>query len=137
METTPDPFFTPLTGTAAGGTKGAGHSRSGEGRSGAMASCDRVLVGPPRAELERVLREAVTAANRKGHQRLLPWPPDGHEGLLAEAEAAAEGWHQWNGGEGQVRSGESRSIVVLAWWTDLMGRKHYRVVGRRGRFGRP
>src|SRR5262249_58585963 len=36
-----------------------------------------------------------------------------------------------------ARSGEGRSAVVLAWWTDRAGRKHHRVVGRHGSFNRP
>jgi WD40 repeat protein len=102
-----------------------------------MPTYDRVLIQPTRVDLERALHEAVTAANRRGQQRLLSWPPADQPGVLARLEAAPEGHHQWNGGEGEGRSSQqSRSVVVLAWWTDLVGRKHCRVVGRRGRFNR-
>src|SRR4051794_31159945 len=101
-----------------------------------MASCDRVLVQPTRDELERVLHEAVTAANRRGQQRLLGWPPEDCALVLAQLASTPEGHHQWNGGGPGGRSSDSRSVVVLAWWTDLVGRKHCRVVGRRGRFNR-
>jgi hypothetical protein len=53
------------------------------------------------------------------------------------ADRAAEGWRQWNGGEGKARSWEARSALALAWWTDPLGRKHCRVLARRGRFARP
>src|SRR5207302_2382916 len=29
------------------------------------------------------------------------------------------------------------SVVGLAWWTDHVGRKHFRVVGHRAKFNRP
>src|SRR5262249_38712384 len=38
---------------------------------------------------------------------------------------------------GPARPGEARSAVALAWWSDLVGRKHHRVVGRCGSFNRP
>src|SRR2546421_9598183 len=85
----------------------------------AMASCARVLAQPTRDELERVLHEAVTAANRRGQQRLLGWPPDDFSAVLGRLEATTEGHHQWNGGGPGGRSSDSRSVVVLAWWTDL------------------
>jgi WD40 repeat protein len=56
--------------------------------------------------------------------------------LPAQLQQAA-GYRQWNGGDGPARSGEGRSIVALAWWTDRAGRKHHRVVGRHGTFSRP
>jgi hypothetical protein len=102
-----------------------------------MTSYDRVLIQPARAELEQALGAAVTAAKGGGRLRLLRWPLDGCPAFLDEVEGRPEGWRQWNGGEGRGRSGASRAVVVLAWWTDAVGRKHYRVVGRRGNFTRP
>jgi hypothetical protein len=102
-----------------------------------MTSYDRVLIQPASAELEQALGAAVTAANARGRMRLLRWPLEGCPAFLDEAEGRPEGWRQWNGGAGRGRSGESRSVVALAWWTDAVGRTHYRIVGRRGDFTRP
>src|SRR5438046_203072 len=108
-----------------------------KGRQAIMPRYDRVLIQPTRTDLERALLEAATAANRRGQQRLLSWPPTDQQRVLDRVDATAEGHHQWNGGESEGRSAQqSRSVVVLAWWTDLIGRKHCRVVGRRGRFNR-
>src|SRR5262245_52674513 len=102
-----------------------------------MAHYDTVRIDPGPDELERALREAVTAANDRRRQRLVPWPLPGHAGLFDEVAAKSQGWRQWNGGEGPARPGEARSAVALAWWSDLVGRKHHRVVGRCGPFNRP
>jgi hypothetical protein len=102
-----------------------------------MARYDRVLIDPSQHELEQALQEAVTAANERRWQRLLSWPLPGLPAALAEASGKEQGWRQWNGGEGRGRAGDSRSIVVLAWWSDLIGRKHHRIVGRQGHFNRP
>jgi WD40 repeat protein len=102
-----------------------------------MAQYDRVLIDPSREELGRALEEAVRAANEERRQRLVSWPLPDLEAALNEAAGLAQGWRQWNGGEGRGRAGDARSIVVLAWWSDRIGRKHHRLVGRQGRFNRP
>jgi hypothetical protein len=102
-----------------------------------MARYDRVLIDPTREQLDAALHGAVTTANGTRRQRLVPWPLPNHPAALAEAASLEQGWRQWNGGEGRLRSGDARSIVVLAWWSDLIGRKHHRIVGRQGNFNRP
>jgi WD40 repeat protein len=102
-----------------------------------MARYDRVLIDPTRDELEQALATAVAAANEKRRQRTVEWPLPHLSSALNEAEGKAQGWRQWNGGEGRLRGGDSRSIVVLAWWRDRIGRKHHRIVGRQGNFNRP
>jgi WD40 repeat protein len=98
---------------------------------------DRVLIDPGKDDLRRALDEAAAAANGKRRQRLLDRPLPGLAAALAEVAGKEQGWRQWNGGAGRLRSGDSRSIVVLAWWSDVIGRKHLRVVGRQGNFNRP
>jgi WD40 repeat protein len=101
-----------------------------------MARFDRVLIDPTQTELYAALREAVEAANEKRRLRLVSWPlPEVTD--VYERLAEPHGWKQWNGGTEPVRSGEGRSAVVLAWWTDRAGRKHHRIVGRHGPFNRP
>jgi sugar lactone lactonase YvrE len=99
-----------------------------------MPNHDCVLIDPAPTALERALRESADAANAGARERRLDWPLTTLTDVLAQAGTAAEGWHQWNGGTGRGRSGEARSVVVLAWWTDRIGRKHHRIVGRRGPF---
>src|SRR5690349_21486711 len=99
----------------------------------AMPDTDGVLIDPTEKELKVALAEAAHQANGKAGLRLLRWPPPDLADFL-RAWRAAEGFRQWNGGSGTVRSGEARSVVAVAWWTDWIGRKHTRVVGRRGMF---
>jgi hypothetical protein len=96
-----------------------------------MAGSERVLVAPSRAELAQALRETVGTANGRCRERRLPWPLPGSPEELADAGTPA-GWRQWNGGEMPGRSGEARSALALVWWTDHVGRRHFRAVGRRG-----
>lgn len=98
---------------------------------------ERVLVAPSEQELSLTLEEAVKAANFRAKVRPLPWPLEGSPEHLAGPGGAAEGWRQWNGGKGKTRCGGVRSLLALAWWTDGAGRKHFRLVARRGRFTRP
>jgi WD40 repeat protein len=101
-----------------------------------MARYDRVLIDPRQDELYAALGEAVEAANEKRRLRLVHWPlPNVTDVYNCLGEP--HGWKQWNGGTGPARSGEGRSVVVLAWWTDRAGRKHHRIVGRHGQFNRP
>ncbi len=101
-----------------------------------MARYDRVLIDPDTDEVHAALRQAMESANEKRRLRLLGWPLP----LLADVLdrlSEPHGHHQWNGGDGPPRSGEGRSAVVLAWWTDRARHKHLRVVGRHGAFNRP
>src|SRR5262245_5889136 len=100
------------------------------------ASYDRVLIQPARAELESVLHEACLQANERSRLRVLRWPLADLEAALEGVETIPEGSRQWNGGDGRGREGETHSAVALAWWTDLIGRRHCRVVGRRGKLDR-
>jgi hypothetical protein len=102
-----------------------------------MPDYDRTLIAPGREELERALREAVAAANRRARTQTLAGEPP--EGALRAAEAGgpAEGWWQWNGGAGRGRAWQPLSLVGIAWWTDRLGRRHVRVLGRRRKFSRP
>jgi hypothetical protein len=102
-----------------------------------MARYDCTLIAPDKTRLERALAEAVAAANGRAQAQTLSGPPP--EGALraAEADGPAEGWWQWNGGEGRGRAWESLSLAAVAWWTDRAGRRHVRVVGGRRRFSRP
>jgi DNA-binding beta-propeller fold protein YncE len=99
-----------------------------------MEDFDRVLIDPTPADLDGALAEAAAAANRGARVRPVGWPPRGTGGPpLLPAEP--EGWRQWNS-DGGGQPGQLRSAVGVAWWTDYAGRRHCRVVGRRGKFRR-
>jgi WD40 repeat protein len=101
-----------------------------------MARYDRVVIDPNTDLVHAALREAIDAANEKRRLRLVSWPLP-RLGDVTARLSEPHGHHQWNGGDEPPRSGEGRSAVVLAWWTDRAGRKHLRVVGRQGPFNRP
>jgi hypothetical protein len=100
-----------------------------------MSRYDRVLIAPSREQLDKALYEAVHVANDGRRQRLLHWPLPERE-AFDEQMTRPHGWRQWNGGEGPARAGEGRSIGAAAWWSDRVGRKHVRVVGRSGHFSK-
>lgn len=101
-----------------------------------MARYDRVFIDPEPSDLDQSLQQAVAAANERRRQRRVEWPLEGRDDLQ-RALTQPHGYRQWNGGDGPARPTEARAIVALAWWTDRVGRKHHRLVGRQGLFNRP
>jgi hypothetical protein len=99
-----------------------------------MPDSDHVMIDPRPAELELALRQATEAANYRTRVRALAWPPPDLAAFLASFASQAEGRRQWNGGLGRGKSGEVRTVLAVAWWSDYAGRKHIRIVGRRGEF---
>jgi hypothetical protein len=93
-----------------------------------MASFDTRLVGPPPARLVACLVEAFGRANEGLH--LLRAEPDHWEEFVARLGGQAEGRRQWS----DAQRGET-ARVSLAWWTDHVGRRHFRVVGGNSRDG--
>ncbi len=91
---------------------------------------DRVLVQPTPQQLAEALQQAVLAANERSRLRLLRWPPEDLDVALERLQRDAEGRLQWDGGG---PAGDTHSAVAVAWWTDGIGRRHCRVVGRRAR----
>jgi WD40 repeat protein len=94
---------------------------------------DRVLIHPSRQDLAEALQEAARSANDRSRVRLVRWPPADLESVLDRVEQEREGRHQWNGGDGRGKPGEVFSAVAVAWWSDLIDRRHCRIVGRRGK----
>src|SRR5262245_40183616 len=101
---------------------------------GPVPDSERVLIDPTPERLDAALADAAARANARARLRLLDWPTPDRDAFHAELAATSEGRRQWNGGTGRGRSGETRTILAVAWWADLIGRKHVRVVGRRGEF---
>jgi WD40 repeat protein len=94
-----------------------------------MPIYDKTLIDPSDRDLEKALREGVKAADYRCRKNRVGWPPKGHGGFRRQL-AAAEGWRHWSGGE----EGPSSRLVVV-WWTDFAGRRHYRVAGGRATLG--
>jgi hypothetical protein len=95
-----------------------------------MPRFDRTLVAPSRAELDRTLQEAAVAANKGCRARLVRWTPETVEALAKES--ASEGFRQFNGEGKHTRSWADRlSAVAVAWWTDSLSRRHYRIAAGR------
>jgi hypothetical protein len=88
-----------------------------------MYSFDRVLVDPTPAVLKRTMTAAAATANKGLRTKKLAWPPDDLRSFRRELRSLAEGQHQWTGRDARL---------AVAWWSDLLGRKHYRIVAHRG-----
>jgi hypothetical protein len=86
---------------------------------------DRLLVRPSDGELAAACREAAGASGRLGRLRQLHdgfWPS-----LFSAIAQTPEGRRQWEQERPQRYGGAA--YVVLAWWTDPHGGRHYRVCG--------
>ena len=93
-----------------------------------MADHDHILIQPSAEELEDSVGEAVAAVNGKARNGRLRWPMPDYHAFAAEMGRAPEGWKQWNA---DARAADLRSALVIAWWTDYIGRRHVRLVGCR------
>src|SRR5438045_1856011 len=97
---------------------------------------DRVLVQPTGEELQQALQAAADAANAACRVKAmrLPWPPDDFAAFEEELESEPEGFRQWNG-KRKAKDGVCSFVLVL-WWTDHAGRKHFRIIGQRENLGK-
>jgi len=96
--------------------------------------CYRVLAAPSRRELHRALREAGTAANKGCRSRTLDWTSARTSALLRKSAIKPEGVQQWRSDGEPKRSKSMRatvSVIAVAWWTDRIGRIHYRIASAR------
>jgi hypothetical protein len=86
-----------------------------------MALYDRRLIDPTGDELVVTLREAGAAANDTR---------PGGRGDAAQCRAAVRACQASREGRRLWPIGQTlRSFVTLVWWTDYLGRRHYRVAG--------
>jgi WD40 repeat protein len=101
---------------------------------------DRVLIDPTPEALGQTAHLASKAANDGFRARLLTWPFEGFDEFLLSWRAAPTGERQWTG-PGKHRKngpgGDARSAAAVAWWTDPVGRKHFRVAADRVNCGTP
>jgi hypothetical protein len=99
-----------------------------------MPAFDRVLIDPPADELVRALDEARASANKRCRVGLLTVAEDTFRRLATTFAKKAEGSAAWVAGAtspAEHDPTQRATLVGAAWWTDALGRKHLRVVGRR------
>jgi hypothetical protein len=92
-----------------------------------MAAIDERLIDPEQPALARLLDRATRAANarlpaRRVRKDLFDW----HQ-FVRRQRNRPEGSQVFNGGRGALPA----ALVKVAWWTDPIGRRHWRVAGRR------
>jgi hypothetical protein len=86
-----------------------------------------VLIDPNERTLLNTLEKAQRAANAYLAGRRLTKTRDLWAKALREARRQPEGTRDFNGGRGGIPA----AFVRLAWWTDPLGRRHWRIFGRR------
>lgn len=94
-----------------------------------MARHDHILISPSRG---RLVEELVLAQTRANEEVAILDPLDHHkwEAIVRQLGEAPEGRQQWS----DSRRGETARIAV-SWWTDHIGRRHFRVIGGNSRDG--
>src|SRR5262245_36586810 len=93
-----------------------------------VARYNRLLVANTASPLVDALVEATAAANRE--VRLLSLERSHWEELLPEIRGTREGRRQWS----DAQRGDT-ARVCLHWWTDPIGRRHYRIIAGNSRDG--
>jgi hypothetical protein len=93
-----------------------------------MPAFDQVLVQPDaEAVVAAMLRAVVTANKRARVNRLAPDEPE-YRRFAAEALGSTDGDRHWLPDPPDLWRG---TVLRVAWWTDPLGRRHFRVAGRR------
>jgi WD40 repeat protein len=93
-----------------------------------MAAIDERLIDPAPDALVTALHRATKAANGRLTHRRVEKDRDFWARFVARAANKPEGSQVYTGS----RTGSWDSALVrVAWWTDPVGRRHWRVVGRR------
>lgn len=95
---------------------------------------DRILIAPGQAELAEALAGASQAANKGCRARNLALGTAEARRLARKVVNEPEGFRQWNGTDGGTKRTSGNvtcTAVAVAWWTDALGRPHYRIAGER------
>jgi len=87
-----------------------------------MPRFDKHLIRPTHLELVQALEEAARQANALC--TVVEYERDGWEALVRELRHEPEGFRHWLRQWGKKSPG---GVLTLAWWTDFMGRRHFRV----------
>jgi WD40 repeat protein len=100
-----------------------------------MATFDTVFVQPTEKELTQTVTGVVKSLNGRGRGGRLDLGASQLRRFWKTVTAQPEGRRQWNGPPLANPNQRNHTLVVTAWWTDRLGRKHVRVAGQRGVFG--
>jgi hypothetical protein len=99
-----------------------------------MASFDRLMIDPSAGQIAAALIEAEKTANKGCQVGLLRTEPAEYANFAAGMLLRPEGVSRWFG---RSDTNETTPLaarathVGVAWWSDYLARKHFRVFGRR------
>jgi hypothetical protein len=99
-----------------------------------MPPSEKTFLGPTAEAVEAALADVVQQANYRAQKGKLTPDPAAYSACAAEMLSRPAGVRVWIGGLARpedCRADTLASLVGAAWWTDHLGRKHARVVGRR------
>src|SRR5262245_3740838 len=99
-----------------------------------MPATEKTFLDPTAKDVEAALAEAVQQANYRAQKGKLAPDPGAYSACAADCAGSREGARVWVGGLARPEDCEPDTLATLAgaaWWTDHLGRKHVRVVGRR------
>ncbi len=99
-----------------------------------MPAFDRVLIDPPADALVPALTEAMQTANKRCRVGVLKADDATFAALAGPLAERPEGSAAWVAGApspAEHDPNQRATLVGAAWWTDALGRKNLRVVGRR------
>jgi WD40 repeat protein len=88
---------------------------------------DEWLIDPAPEQLAGLMLKAMRAANARLRDRRLDKDLFFFHQFVRRAARKPEGQQQWTGGRGGVPA----ALLAVAWWTDRIGRRHWRVTGKR------
>jgi WD40 repeat protein len=95
---------------------------------------ERRFLQPAAAELVQALVEATQTANQRCRVGLLNVEEAEYRRFVAGTESRPEGAERWlppDAAKAMLAGTARGTLVGIAWWTDRLGRRHARVVGRR------
>jgi hypothetical protein len=99
-----------------------------------MPAFERFFLDPSAEDLVVTMVEAVETANKRCRKGLLKADESVFRRLAREVLAAPEGVERRcrAAGKGTAQHSRARATLLgVAWWTDPVGRRHVRIVGRR------
>jgi WD40 repeat protein len=92
-----------------------------------VPTIDERLIDAPLQEVAKTLFKAMRTANARLTERQLDKDLFFFHQFVRRALRAPEGNKVWTGGRGGVPAAQ----VKAAWWTDPIGQRHWRIIGRR------
>jgi hypothetical protein len=96
-------------------------------RTNVMLKHETQLIDPNADEIAATLSACVTDTNKRCRVRRLEDNPRKWHTLARHIAAKTEGWEMFRAGRGGVPATQ----IIVAWWSDVIGRKHVVVRGWR------